>query len=39
MTRVNIGIQDIQGYTGYTITLGYTRVCMAYSVHFSMLVQ
>ena len=24
MTRINMGNQDIEGYTGYTITLGYT---------------
>ena len=26
MTRVNMGTQDIQGYTGYTVLLGKTWV-------------
>ena len=27
------GKQDMQGYAGYTITLGYTRVCRVYLVY------
>ena len=40
MTRVNMRKQDLQGYTGYTVLVGYrwvnrtkTRVNRVYSIH------
>ena len=35
-TRVNMGAQDIQGYTRYTVLLGWKRLCFfsrAYRVY------